>query len=110
MHADATRAEDTDWRLIALLYGELARVSPSPVVELNRAVAVAMATSPERGLELVERIADLETYHLLHAARADMLRRLGRASEAASAYKRGLQLTSNLVERAFLERRLAEMS
>jgi RNA polymerase sigma-70 factor (ECF subfamily) len=110
VHADATSAELTDWMQIAALYGELGRWQPSPVVELNRAVAVAMASGPERGLELVDRIEGLEGYHLLHATRADLLRRLGRADEAALAYRAALGLVTNPVERAYLERRLAEVA
>ena len=100
--------DETDWPQIAVLYAELARLEPSPVVELNRAVAVAMAEGPERGLELVERI-DLPGYHLLHAARADFLRRLERRDEAAAAYRDALALEMNAADRAFLERRLAEV-
>ncbi|MDX6397653.1 MAG: polymerase sigma-70 factor, subfamily [Gaiellaceae bacterium] len=99
---------ETDWAQIAALYGELARFEPSPIVELNRAVAVAMAEGPERGLALVERI-DLPEYHLLHAARADLLRRLERHDEAAAAYRAALALEMNAGDRAFLERRLAEV-
>jgi RNA polymerase sigma-70 factor (ECF subfamily) len=112
-HARAARAEDTDWRRIALLYGELARVVPSPVIELNRAVAVAMSEGPDRGLDLVDVIAAsgaLDGYHLLHSTRADLLRRLGRRPEAAEAYARALELATNAVERAFLERRLREVT
>ncbi|MHB1242452.1 MAG: RNA polymerase sigma factor [Gaiellaceae bacterium] len=101
--------DDTDWPQIAALYAELARVEPSPVVELNRAVAVAMAEGPERGLELVERI-DLPGYHLLHAARADFLRRLERRDEAAAAYRDALALEMNAADRSFLERRLDEVT
>ncbi|HUP31422.1 MAG TPA: RNA polymerase sigma factor [Gaiellaceae bacterium] len=100
--------DETDWPQIAALYTELARAEPSPVVELNRAVAVAMAEGPERGLELVERI-HLPGYHLLHAARADFLRRLERRDEAAAAYRDALALEMNAADRAFLERRLAEV-
>jgi RNA polymerase sigma-70 factor (ECF subfamily) len=99
---------ETDWPQIAALYGELVRLEPSPIVALNRAVAVAMAEGPERGLELVERIA-LPEYHLLHAARADFLRRLQRPDEAATAYRRALALEMNAADRAFLERRLGEV-
>jgi RNA polymerase sigma-70 factor, ECF subfamily len=109
VHADARRPEDTDWGQIAALYSELARVAPSPVVELNRAVAVAMASGPEEGLRLVERIGGLDGYHLLHSTRADLLRRLDRREEAAAAYERALALTSNEAERSFLERRLEEV-
>jgi RNA polymerase sigma-70 factor, ECF subfamily len=110
LHAEAKRPELTDWQQIALLYAELGRHQPSPVVELNRAVAVAMAAGPERGLELVDRIPGLDAYHLLHATRADLLRRSGRRDEAAAAYRRALELVTNPVERSFLERRLAEVS
>jgi RNA polymerase sigma-70 factor (ECF subfamily) len=105
LHLDET----TDWPQIAALYAELARTEPSPIVELNRAVAVAMAEGPERGLELVDRI-DLPGYHLLHAARADFLRRLSRRDEAAAAYRAALALEMNMGDRAFLERRLAEVT
>ena len=108
VHAEADRPENTDWRQIAVLYERLADASPSPVVELNRAVAVAMAAGPERGLALIDGIDGLDDYHLLHAARADLLRRLGRSAEAADAYRRARELASNPTEREFLERRLAE--
>ncbi|MFN2489526.1 MAG: RNA polymerase sigma factor [Actinomycetota bacterium] len=113
VHGEARRPEDTEWTQIAELYGALGKVSPSPIVELNRAVAVAMVEGPAVGLDLIEGIAagdSLAGYHLLHAARADMLRRLGRHGEAASAYRRALELTRNEVERSFLERRLGEVS
>ena len=100
--------DETDWPQIAGLYDELARVEPTPIVELNRAVAVAMAHGPEFGLELIERI-DLPRYHLLHAARADFLRQLDRPDEAAAAYREALALEMNAADRAFLERRLDEM-
>jgi RNA polymerase sigma-70 factor, ECF subfamily len=100
---------ETDWPQIAALYERLARLAPSPVVELNRAVAVAMAEGPERGLELIDGIDGLERYRHLHSARADLLRRLGRGAEAAEAYDRALQLAAQPAERAFLERRLAEV-
>ncbi len=99
---------ETDWPQIAALYDELARLEPTPIVELNRAVAVAMAHGPEFGLELVERI-DLPEYHLLHAARADFLRRLDRRPEAADAYREALSLEMNAADRTFLERRLSEV-
>ena len=105
----ALHLEDTtDWPQIAALYDELARVEPTPIVELNRAVAVAMAHGPELGLELMNRI-DLPGYHLLHAARADLLRRLERNDEAAAAYRDALALEMNSGDRAFLERRLGEV-
>jgi RNA polymerase sigma-70 factor, ECF subfamily len=105
-HATGT----TDWANIAALYGELARLSPSPIVELNRAVAVAMANGLDEGLDLIAQIEGLDDYHLLHAARADLLRRLGRRDEAAGEYQRALALAPNPVERAFLERRLELVS
>jgi RNA polymerase sigma-70 factor (ECF subfamily) len=100
--------DETDWPQIAGLYDELARIEPTPIVELNRAVAVAMAHGPEFGLELIERI-DLPRYHLLHAARADFLRQLDRPDEAAAAYRDALALEMNAADREFLERRLDEM-
>jgi RNA polymerase sigma-70 factor (ECF subfamily) len=111
LHARAPRPEDTDWPQIAALYGRLADLTPSPVIELNRAVAVAMADGPARGLRLAEALADeLDGYHLFHATRADLLRRLERRDEAATAYCRALELVTNPSERAYLERRLAEVS
>jgi RNA polymerase sigma-70 factor (ECF subfamily) len=107
LHARAERAEDTDWTQIALLYAELARLHPSPVVELNRAVAVAMAEGPAAGLALLDGLP-LDEYHLYHAARADLLRREGRTDESRLAYERARTLATNDAERAFLERRLAE--
>jgi RNA polymerase sigma-70 factor, ECF subfamily len=101
--------EATDWEAIALLYEQLGRLSPSPIVELNRAVAVAMARGADQGLDLIAQIEGLDDYHLLHAARADLLRRLGRRDEAAGAYRQALALSPNPVERDFLERRLAEV-
>jgi RNA polymerase sigma-70 factor (ECF subfamily) len=95
----------TDWARVAELYGLL---EPSPVIDLNRAVAVAMADGPERGLALMDTIEGLDAYHLLHAARADLLRRLGRGDDARAAYARALELAGNPVEREFLERRLRE--
>ena len=109
LHAEAPSAHDTDWRQIAALYGVLASVHPSPVVELNRAVAVAMADGVERGLALLDTI-HLPGYHLLPAARADLLRRLDRRAEAAAAYREALTLVTNEAERRFLERRLAEVT
>ena len=110
-HASADQATETDWAQIALLYRELARIVPSPVVELNRAVAVAMADGPEAGLRLVEALDEsgaLAGYHLLAATRADLLRRLGRRDEAAEAYREALELTTSDAERRYLARRLAE--
>jgi RNA polymerase sigma-70 factor, ECF subfamily len=98
----------TDWQEIALLYGRLSELTPSPVVELNRAVAVAMAQSPEEGLALMDAIDELDEYYLLHAARADLLRRLHRPAEAIVAYERALALAPSDVERDFLRARLLE--
>jgi RNA polymerase sigma-70 factor, ECF subfamily len=109
-HARAARAPDTDWARIAELYALLAAAAPGPVVELNRAVAVAMAEGPQRGLELIEEIDGLERYHLLHAARGDLLGRLGRDAEAADAYRRALELSSQPAEREFLRGRVAALS
>jgi RNA polymerase sigma-70 factor (ECF subfamily) len=112
-HASARDAASTDWVEIAALYSTLARMAPSPVVELNRAVAVAMADGPEAGLRLVatlEASGALRGYHLLHATRADLLRRLDRRAEAATAYRCALDLTCNDAERRYLARRLAEVS
>jgi RNA polymerase sigma-70 factor (ECF subfamily) len=100
---------EVDWPQIAALYGRLAFLAASPVVELNRAVAVAMAEGLERGLELIDGIDGLDGYRHLHTARADLLRRLGRGDEAAEAYGRALELAPRPAERAFLERRLAEV-
>jgi RNA polymerase sigma-70 factor (ECF subfamily) len=108
IHAAAARPEDTDWGEIAALYAGLAALTPSPIVELNRAVAIAMARGPEEGLAIVNRIDGLEGYHLLHATRADLLRRLGRLDEAEEAYRRAHELATSPVERRYLERRLAE--
>jgi RNA polymerase sigma-70 factor (ECF subfamily) len=105
--------ESTDWPRIMALYDLLAAVNPTPVVALNRAVAVAMADGPEAGLELVDELAaggELGGYHLLHAARADLLRRLGRNEESAAAYGRALELVTSPVERAFLEARVAAVT
>jgi RNA polymerase sigma-70 factor (ECF subfamily) len=107
LHAQAARYEDTDWTQIAALYGVLLKMTPSPVIELNRAVAIAMADGPLRGLALLDQPAlgkTLRDYHLFHAARA------GRLDEARSAYKLALNLCQNERERAFLSRRLAEVS
>ena len=112
LHDDAATADETDWNEIAALYGVLGRIAPSPVVELNRAVAVAMASGPEAGLRLIDAVGasgQLDDYPYLHAARADLLRRLGRSDEAADAYRRAHELTGNAAEQAFLDRRLAEV-
>jgi RNA polymerase sigma-70 factor, ECF subfamily len=111
-HARARTSAETDWERVAELYAELAVVAPSPVVELNHAAAVSMADGPARGLELVDALAAsgvLDRYHLLHAARADMLRRLGRPGDALAEYSRALELAPGAADRAFLERRRAEM-
>lgn len=111
LHAQADRAEDTDWHQIVQLYEMLLRVHPSPVVELNHAAAVAMAEGPLRGLRLLDALearGDLRSYHLLPAARGDLLRRLGRWEEAARAYRRALSLATNGAEQRFLSRRLHE--
>jgi RNA polymerase sigma-70 factor (ECF subfamily) len=109
LHCQAARPEDTDWRQIVRLYDLLQTMQPSPIVSLNRAVAVAMLEGPEAGLVLMDAVAgDLDHYHLLHAARADLLRRLGSPVEAAKSYRRAIALVSNDSERRFLERRLSE--
>jgi RNA polymerase sigma-70 factor (ECF subfamily) len=111
-HAQAPSSATTDWGQIVALYDLLMRANPSPVVELNRAVAVAMRDGPSAGLALIDTIlarGDLEKYHLAHAAQADLCRRLGRTAEARSSYERALSLTQQEPERRFLERRLAEL-
>jgi len=113
IHAQAPTAATTDWRQITALYGVLARVHPSPVVELNRAVAVAMSLGVERGLALVDELdrrGELAEYHLLPVARAELLRRLGRPAEAAASYRRALVLVSNEAERRHLGKRLREIA
>jgi len=110
-HAGAPRPEDTDWPRIASLYAQLAAIRPSPVVELNRAVAVAMADGPDAGLRLLEPLAEtLDRYHLFHAARADLLRRAGRDEESAASYDRALAQVGNDAERRYLQRRRASLS
>jgi RNA polymerase sigma-70 factor (ECF subfamily) len=112
LHDEAATPADTDWSQIATLYAELQRMAPSPVVELNLAAAVAMADGPAVGLAMMDGIAatgELDAYPYLHAGRADLLRRLERWSEAETAYRRALELTSNRPERAFLEDRLAQV-
>jgi RNA polymerase sigma-70 factor, ECF subfamily len=112
-HVRAAAAADTDWPAIVALYDDLAAVAPSPVVDLNRAVAVSMSEGPGEGLVLVDRLADdpaLAAYYLLPAARADMLRRLGRDAEALAEYRRALELAPGAADRAFLSRRCAELS
>ena len=110
-HAGAPRPEDTDWPRIASLYAQLAAIRPSPVVELNRAVAVAMADGPDAGLRALEPLAEtLDRYHLFHAARADLLRRAGRDEESAASYDRALAQVGNDAERRYLQRRRASLS
>ncbi len=106
----AAHAESRPWDEIVVLYDRLAEIEPSPVVRLNRAVAVALAGDLESGLALMDGLEELEGYHLLHAARADLLRRLERRDEAAESYRRALELTANEPETRYLERRLAEVS
>lgn len=111
IHAEARTAAETDWRQIAALYSELQRMNPSPVVALNHAVAVAFAEGLEKGLALMDALAEpLGGYRLLHAARADLLRRLKRPADAAAAYERAIQMTPNEVEREYLRRRLASLA
>ncbi len=111
-HCKAAHTEDTNWPRILVLYDLLERLQPSPVVSLNRAVAVAMVSGPRAALTLIDRLAsegDLESYHLLHSAKADLLRRLGESQDAAKSYRRALELVTNDSERRFLERRLREV-
>ena len=111
-HCQARRAEETDWKQIVRLYDLLGRVQPSAIVSLNRAVAVAMAEGPSQGLAIIDELAtgdELANYHLLYAARADLLRRLGSPAEAAENYQRALTLVTNQSERRYLERRLREV-
>ncbi|MBN9744850.1 RNA polymerase subunit sigma-24 [Amycolatopsis sp. A1MSW2902] len=108
-HAQARSAADTDWAAIAGLYQRLYETNPSPVIALNHAVAVAMATSPEEGLALIDGIDGLDRYHLMHAARADLLRRLGRTDEAMAAYRRAHELAVNPADRRFLASRLTTL-
>lgn len=113
LHANAKTPQETDWRQIAALYDALLEVRPSPIIEVNRAAAIAMAGDLEKGLALLDNLAkrnELANFHLLPAARADLLRRLGRLAEAADAYRQALSLTTNDVERRFLARRLASLS
>jgi RNA polymerase sigma-70 factor (ECF subfamily) len=112
LHCQASRPEDTDWPQIVRLYDLLERLQPSPIVSLNRAVAVAMANGPHTALPIIDALVaagDLDNYYLLHAARADLLRRLGSSEQAASSYERALALVTNDSERRFLERRLREV-
>jgi len=112
VHCQAPSAAETDWQQIQALYDLLLRVQPSPVVRLNRAVAVAMSEGPAAGFALVDELAasgELSDYHLMHATRADLLRRMGKAAEAAESYTKALALVTNDSERRFLERRLREV-
>jgi RNA polymerase sigma-70 factor (ECF subfamily) len=111
-HCKAARADETDWSQILRFYDSLESLQPSPIVALNRAVAVAMAEGPQSGLAIVDEPTlanDLDSYHLLHATRADLLRRMGSTAEAAKGYRRALELVTNDTERRYLERRLREM-
>lgn len=113
LHAQAARPQDTDWRQIAALYGVLVRVQASPVIELNRAAAISMVDGPQAALQLIDSLqarGELANYHLLHATRADCLRRAGRIEEARAAYQRALECEVSDAERRFLERRLTELS
>ncbi|HUN88984.1 MAG TPA: RNA polymerase sigma factor [Terriglobales bacterium] len=110
LHCQAERPQDTDWRQIVALYDLLLQLRPTPVVALNRAVAVAMAVEPQAGLAAIDELeSDLENYHLLHAARADLQRRLGAWKESAQSYQRALILVTNDSEKRYLERRLREV-
>jgi len=113
LHCQAKRAEDTDWPQIVRLYDRLERAHPSPIVSLNRAVAVAMVAGTRAGIRLLDALAaggTLDGYHLLHAARADLLRRAGDNDQAAASYERAIALVANDGERRFLERRLREVT
>src|SRR6185312_242865 len=112
VHAEAATASATDWSAIVGLYDALARIDPSPVIELNKAVAIAMRDGPAAGLALIDAIlgrGDLRDYRLAHAARAELCRRLGRTNEARAAYRRALELTHQEPEKRFLEKRLTEL-
>jgi len=109
VHAQASTAQETDWDEIAALYGTLVRMTPTVVVALNHAVAIAMSRGFEKGLDLIDLLSASDTldgYRLFHAARADLLRRLGRRQEALAAYNKALALTTNRVEKAYLRRRV----
>ena len=112
VHAESSSTASTDWREITLLYDRLLRIHPSPVVELNRAVAIAMCDGPEAGLTHIDALLEhggLANYYLAHAARADMFRRLGRPAEAKSAYEKALALTQQEPERQFLQERIRQL-
>jgi len=112
MHANAATSDETDWAEIAGLYRKLLEMSPSPIIALNYAVALALSAGLEKGLDEIDRLggaSELESYYLYHAARADILRRLGRHEEALSSYREAMDLTENAVEKAFLRRRIEGM-
>jgi len=112
VHAESSSTASTDWREIVLLYDQLLRIQPSPVVELNRAVAIAMCEGPEQGLRLIDDLLareHLAHYHLAHSARADLCRRLGRIPEARTSYEKALGLASQELDRRFLARRIEEL-
>jgi RNA polymerase sigma-70 factor, ECF subfamily len=108
VHTDAPTAADTDWSQVVALYDQLTRIDPSPIVALNRAVAVAELDGPELALRLVDRLP-LEGYHAWHVARADLLRRLGRSAEAKEAYDAAIAATANSAERSYLSRKRGEL-
>jgi RNA polymerase sigma-70 factor (ECF subfamily) len=113
VHAEATDAAATDWRQIAALYSVLLRLQPTPVIELNHAVAVSMADGPEHGLRILDRLEsreELATYHLFRVARAELLLRLGRGAEATQEYQRALGLAANDSERRHIHKQLAELA
>jgi RNA polymerase sigma-70 factor (ECF subfamily) len=111
LHADASSAEETDWRQIVAIYERLYALHPTPVVALNQAVAVSMAEGPAAALPLVDALSEsLDNYHLWHAARADLLRRLGRSEHALASYRRAFALAGNEAERRFLDRRIGELA
>ena len=112
VHAEAKSVAATDWRQIVALYDQLLRIQPSPVVQLNRAVAIAMRDGPEAGLTLIDAVlehGELANYYLAHSARADMYRRLGRTAEARSSYEKALALTQQEPERQFLQERIRQL-
>jgi len=112
VHAESSSTASTDWRQVTLLYDRLLRIQPSPVVELNRAVAIAMSEGPEQGLRLIDDLLtreQLSHYHLAHSARADMCRRLGRIPEARASYEKALALASKEPERRFLQERIRQL-
>ncbi|HET6169923.1 MAG TPA: DUF6596 domain-containing protein [Terracidiphilus sp.] len=113
VHAEAESSAATDWRQIVAIYDQLVRIQPSPVVQLNRAVAIAMRDGPEAGLQQIDAVleqGELANYYLAHAARADMCRRLGRTAEARASYEKALSLTQQEPERQFLEERIRQLN